>query len=43
MIFGIPKVIEYVSSYMTLNKGDLILTGTPEGVSRIKAGDLVEA
>ena len=31
MIHRIPNLIEYVSSFMTLNEGDLILTGTPEG------------
>lgn len=43
MIFKLPKLIEYISSYMTLNKGDVILTGTPSGVGPIKPGDEVKA
>ena len=39
MIFDIPTLIEYCSKYFTLNPGDLILTGTPEGVSRVIKGD----
>jgi 2-keto-4-pentenoate hydratase/2-oxohepta-3-ene-1,7-dioic acid hydratase in catechol pathway len=42
MIFSIPVLIEYISGIMTLEAGDLILTGTPEGVGRLAAGDLVE-
>lgn len=41
MIFTIPKLIEYLSSYMTLNRGDMILTGTPKGSVNVKAGDEV--
>ncbi|MBA4603675.1 fumarylacetoacetate hydrolase family protein [Thermoactinomyces mirandus] len=41
MIFGIPELIAYLSSFMTLSEGDLILTGTPEGVVDTKAGDEV--
>ena len=41
MIFGIPWLIEYFSSFMTLSPGDLILTGTPDGVVDCKAGDVV--
>ncbi len=43
LIFKIPHVIEYLSSVITLNKGDIIATGTPSGVSAIKAGDVVVA
>ena len=32
MIFDVPTLIEYFSTFMTLNPGDLILTGTPGGV-----------
>lgn len=39
MIFSVPDVIEYVSSFMTLLPGDVILTGTPEGVGPMKVGD----
>jgi len=42
MIFSIPVLIEYISSIMTLEPGDLILTGTPEGVGRLEPGDVVE-
>ena len=42
MIYQIPYLIEYVSNFMTLNEGDLILTGTPEGVGPIAEGDKLE-
>ena len=49
LIFGIPYLIAYISSFMTLLPGDLISTGTPAGVglgrtppSFLKAGDVVE-
>ncbi|MGH7524698.1 MAG: fumarylacetoacetate hydrolase family protein [Gemmatimonadales bacterium] len=42
MIFGIPDVIAYISHVMTLEAGDLILTGTPEGVDQLHSGDVVE-
>jgi 5-oxopent-3-ene-1,2,5-tricarboxylate decarboxylase/2-hydroxyhepta-2,4-diene-1,7-dioate isomerase len=41
MIFDIPWLVEYFSSFMTLNAGDLILTGTPDGVVDCKVGDVV--
>ncbi len=41
MVFDIPTLIEYLSSFMTLNPGDIILTGTPDGVVDCKAGDVV--
>jgi 5-oxopent-3-ene-1,2,5-tricarboxylate decarboxylase/2-hydroxyhepta-2,4-diene-1,7-dioate isomerase len=41
MIFSIPVLIEYLSSFMTLNAGDIILTGTPEGLIDTKVGDEV--
>ena len=43
MIFGIGEIIEYISSYMTLEAGDIIATGTPEGVGPIKKGDVLTA
>jgi 2-keto-4-pentenoate hydratase/2-oxohepta-3-ene-1,7-dioic acid hydratase in catechol pathway len=43
MIYDIPTVIEYVSGIMTLEPGDVIATGTPEGVGPIARGDVVEA
>ncbi len=42
MIFAIPALIEYITHIMTLEPGDLILTGTPEGVGRLVPGDVVE-
>lgn len=42
MVFSIPVLIEYISHVMTLEPGDLILTGTPEGVGKLSPGDAVE-
>ncbi|MBR9989871.1 MAG: fumarylacetoacetate hydrolase family protein [Gemmatimonadetes bacterium] len=42
MIFGIPEIIAYVSRIMTLEAGDIIATGTPEGVGPLAPGDVVE-
>jgi 5-oxopent-3-ene-1,2,5-tricarboxylate decarboxylase/2-hydroxyhepta-2,4-diene-1,7-dioate isomerase len=39
MIFDVPALIEYLSSFMTLNKGDIILTGTPNGTVNTLPGD----
>jgi len=39
MIFSIDKVISYVSQFITLKMGDIIYTGTPEGVGPVKIGD----
>ena len=41
MIFDVPFLIEYFSSFMTLKPGDLILTGTPDGVVDCRPGDEV--
>ncbi len=43
MIYSIEKIIEFISGIMTLEEGDLILTGTPEGVGNIVKGDILEA
>ncbi|MBU1298776.1 MAG: fumarylacetoacetate hydrolase family protein [Bacteroidetes bacterium] len=43
MISRIEKLIEYISTIFTLERGDLIFTGTPEGVSRVVNGDIIEA
>lgn len=43
LIFKIPKILEFVSGIMTLEPGDIISTGTPEGVGEIRDGDLLEA
>jgi 2-keto-4-pentenoate hydratase/2-oxohepta-3-ene-1,7-dioic acid hydratase in catechol pathway len=42
MVFKIPQVIEFITAAMTLEPGDVILTGTPEGISPIRPGDQVE-
>lgn len=42
MLFYVNQLIEHVSSYFTLKIGDLIYTGTPEGVGPVKSGDTLE-
>ncbi len=42
MVFGIATLIEYITAFMTLLPGDVILTGTPEGVGPLSPGDTVE-
>lgn len=42
MIFSIPRIISYISQFTTLVPGDVIATGTPQGVGPVKAGDRVE-
>lgn len=42
LIFSFNKVISYVSQFVTLKTGDLIYTGTPEGVGPVKTGDKLE-
>ena len=42
MVFDIPHLVEYVSSVMTLLPGDVILTGTPDGVGPMEVGDEIE-
>jgi 2-keto-4-pentenoate hydratase/2-oxohepta-3-ene-1,7-dioic acid hydratase in catechol pathway len=41
-IFSIQKIISFISSVMTLEKDDVIATGTPPGVGELKDGDIVE-
>jgi 5-oxopent-3-ene-1,2,5-tricarboxylate decarboxylase/2-hydroxyhepta-2,4-diene-1,7-dioate isomerase len=41
MVHDVAALIEYLSAFMTLQPGDLILTGTPEGVVNVNAGDEV--
>jgi len=43
MLFHVDRIISFVSSYYTLKIGDLIFTGTPEGVGPVKPGDHLEA
>lgn len=42
MIFPVARVLAYISSFMTLGPGDVVLTGTPEGVGPLHVGDTVE-
>lgn len=39
MLFGIDKIIHFVSQYITLKKGDFIFTGTPVGVGKVEVND----
>lgn len=41
-IFTLPALLEYITAAMTLEPGDLLLTGTPAGVGPLAAGDVVE-
>ncbi len=43
MIFDVPTLIETISHWITLEPGDIISTGTPEGISELHPGDRVEA
>jgi 2-keto-4-pentenoate hydratase/2-oxohepta-3-ene-1,7-dioic acid hydratase in catechol pathway len=43
MIFPLNVQISYISRYITLKTGDLLFTGTPEGVGQVKVGDRLEA
>ena len=42
MIHSIDTIISYISQYITLKKGDIIFTGTPEGVGKINKQDILE-
>lgn len=42
LLFKIPQLIAFISQAMTLEAGDVILTGTPSGVSAMKPGDVIE-
>lgn len=43
MIFPLDILIEYITQFITLKKGDLIFTGTPEGVGKVNVGDRLQA
>ena len=43
MVYSVERIIEFISEIMTLEKGDLIMTGTPEGVGEIVTDDILEA
>jgi len=42
MIFDVPALVEVISAIMTLERGDVIATGTPRGVGPLAVGDVVE-
>ena len=42
MVFSIPFVLEYVTRFMTLEPGDIVATGTPDGIGPLQPGDVVE-
>ena len=43
LVFTIPKLISYVSSFMTLDPNDIIITGSPPGMCPVVPGDVLEA
>jgi len=43
LIFSVDKLIAYISQFITLEKGDVFYTGTPQGVGQVKSGDVLEA
>lgn len=43
MILNPSQIVEYISSLMTLEEGDLVFTGTPKGVSKVNRGDKLKA
>lgn len=43
MLFNIPRQLSEISRIMTLEKGDVVLTGTPKGVGEVEAGDVMRA
>ena len=42
MIFSVARIISHISKFTTLNPGDIIATGTPEGVGPVRSGERVE-
>ena len=43
MLFRIPRILADISKVMTLDKGDIVLTGTPKGVGSVGTGDIMKA
>lgn len=43
MLFKIPQMLEYLSKFVTLKRGDIVATGTPSGIGPIQPGDVLEA
>jgi 2-keto-4-pentenoate hydratase/2-oxohepta-3-ene-1,7-dioic acid hydratase in catechol pathway len=42
LVFGVATLLEYLTTFMTMLPGDVLLTGTPDGVGKLAAGDVVE-
>ena len=42
MIFSVPEILAYITEFITLEEGDVVLTGTPAGVGKLERGDRVE-
>lgn len=43
LLFKVPELLEFISTFFTLEPGDIIATGTPSGIGPIQPGDIVEA
>ena len=43
LVYNVERLIEFASAMYTLHPGDIIMTGTPAGVSPVKPGDLLHA
>jgi len=43
LLFKIPDLVEYISTFFTLEPGDIVATGTPSGIGPIQPGDIIEA
>jgi 2,4-didehydro-3-deoxy-L-rhamnonate hydrolase len=43
MVYSVTRLIEFSSSFYTLHPGDVIFTGTPQGVGPIRPGDVMRA
>jgi 2-keto-4-pentenoate hydratase/2-oxohepta-3-ene-1,7-dioic acid hydratase in catechol pathway len=42
MVFGVAEILEYITAFTTLLPGDVVLTGTPSGVSKVEPGEMME-
>lgn len=42
MIFTVPRILSYITGFMSLQPGDVVLTGTPSGVGEIERGDRID-
>ncbi|MFX0103990.1 MAG: fumarylacetoacetate hydrolase family protein [Candidatus Hodarchaeota archaeon] len=43
LLFKVPELLEYISTFLTLEPGDIIATGTPSGIGSMQPGDIIEA